>query len=305
MREANRRGDGGLRTGNYAAPVFNVAPGGALTLDAGVSSINGGQPYNYLSVSSSGASVTIALLNSSGTIGGTMAIDAGVLIYNIAGSGALTQSGSISGAGAVSNNGSGTLILNAINTYTGGTTINGGTLQMGNNLALGNGSLAVDSNGTLDLHGFSPSITTLGGSGTIVNNASTSLSSTLTVTAGGAFSGFIQDGAHSTALTVDGGTLILGGTDNYTGGTYVDDGGTLEVATASAIPPGSGLTVGTAGTVVFSDPPGAGATMAATFAASPAGRVAAVPEPGTLALLGVALWSAAIYRRFRRRSKGI
>ena len=54
---------------------------------------------------------------------------------------------------------------------------------------------------------------------------------------------------------------------------------------SSAIPYGSALTVGTYGTVVF-EPSGGGATMFATrsVAASPAGVVAAVPEPGAFAL---------------------
>ena len=282
--------------GNALWPTFNVADGGALTLNAGVSKIGNG-----LMVSSSGASSVTIAGSATGTMTGTMSIS-GSLIYDISAPGVLTQStaGVISGAGAVINNGTGMLILDALNDYANGTTINGGTLQVGNAYALGTGSLAVDGNGTLDLHGFSPSITTLGGSGTIVNNASLSRSSMLTVTDGGAFSGFIQDGAHSTALTVVGGTLILSGTDNYTGGTDVE-GGTLEVASSTAIPYGSGLVVGSGGTVVFSDPPQAEGTMAATFAASPAGRVAAVPEPGTLALLAVALWSAAACYRFSRR----
>ena len=40
--------------------------------------------------------------------------------------------------------------------------------------------------------------------------------------------------------------------------------------------------------------------MVNNFAAAISSGVAAVPEPGTLALLAVALWSAAIYRRLRR-----
>ena len=63
----------------------------------------------------------------------------------------------------------------------------------------------------------------------------------------------------------------------------------------------SALTVGTAGTVIFADPPRAGATILATESAEAlqAGGVAAVPEPGTLAPLSVAgiVAAAAVWRR--------
>ena len=109
------------------------------------------------------------------------------------------------------------------------------------------------------------------------------------------------------SLAVDNGTLVLSGSDNtYGGGTDVE-GGTLYVTNSDAIPYGTGLTVGAGGVVTFGPSPVvAGLAAGSTFAASPAATVvAAVPEPGTVALLLAALWSAVIHRRFRRRSKGI
>ena len=111
-------------------------------------------------------------------------------------------------------------------------------------------------------------------------------------------------GAPSGSLTLTGdgsGTLILSGTNSYTGGTNVGEG-TLIATDGGAIPDASSLTVGAGGVFIF-DPSMAGAPMThgATFAASPAGAVAAVPEPGTIAILLAALWSAVIYRRFRWR----
>ena len=82
-------------------------------------------------------------------------------------------------------------------------------------------------------------------------------------------------------------------------------GGTLYVTNSEALPDGMGLTVDAAA-LIF-DPSPAGGPMVATrsLAALPAGEaVAAVPEPGTLWLLAAALCSAAIYGRFRWRSKG-
>ncbi|WP_310631341.1 autotransporter-associated beta strand repeat-containing protein [Paraburkholderia sp.] len=46
--------------------------------------------------------------------------------------GTLTLNGTISGSGSVSQIGTGTTVLAADNTYTGGTTIANGTLQLGN-----------------------------------------------------------------------------------------------------------------------------------------------------------------------------
>ena len=61
-----------------------------------------------------------------------------------------TGSGGIAGVASLTKSGSGTLILETANTYTGPTVINGGTLQIGNANASGTlGTSAVTNNGTL------------------------------------------------------------------------------------------------------------------------------------------------------------
>jgi autotransporter-associated beta strand protein len=112
------------------------------------------------------------------------------------------------------------------------------------------------------------------------------------------FSGAISgSGGRGGTLVKDGaGTLTLLGDDTGIGATVVDDG-TLVLASSAALAPGTNLTVEAGALLIF------GAPLAGTpeRAASPAGRVA-VPEPGTLALLGGAgVVAAARWRRKRAR----
>ena len=80
-------------------------------------------------------------------------------------------------------------------------------------------------------------------------------------------------------MSASNGTLILSGSDSYTGGTTVN-AGTLIATSNAALPAGTSLTVGAGGTLIF-DPSLAGSPVAG----SSGGAVAAVPEPGTLVLL--------------------
>ena len=118
------------------------------------------------SVQQNGAGSSILLGNSTYT-GGTF-INAGALqlgnggttgsiIGNVVNNGALifnrsdtaTFGGVISGRGNVQQNGTGTTVLTAGNTYTGGTNINAGTLQLGNGGTTGSIVGNVLNNGTL------------------------------------------------------------------------------------------------------------------------------------------------------------
>ena len=83
------------------------------------------------------------------------------------------------------------------------------------------------------------------------------------------------------SLTLSGpGTLILSGSNSYTGGTIVE-AGTLEVTGAFALPAGGNLTVGAGGVLIFD--PSAEATVSAN--GTNASGFAAVPEPSTCTLL--------------------
>ena len=208
------------------------------------------------------------------------------------------------GAGGLTKVGSGILVLSAANTYAGGTTVTAGTLQVANNSALGSGGLTT-LGGELDMNAYSLNLPSLAGTGGIISDESSpaAFPTLLTVSQTGSskFAGTIRNGLNgqAVALTMGGtGKLVLSGSNTYSGPTTID-AGTLVVTSNSALPDGTNLTIAAGGTFVF-DPSQAGSPVVGS-AASPG--IAAVPEPGTLALLAAMLLSAALYGRLHRRSK--
>jgi uncharacterized delta-60 repeat protein len=131
--------------------------------------------------------------------------------------------------------GTGTLTINAPNTYGGNTIVGaGGTLQIGAGGTLPTGT-GMTVNGTLDLDGNSASVDNLSGSNAGIITSSGS--STLTVDESGApseFDGTIQGGALALSETGTG-TLILGGASTYSGNTAID-GGTIVINGSIASP---------------------------------------------------------------------
>lgn len=109
-----------------------------------------------------------------------------------------TYSGVMSGSGSMTKTGAGTLTLSGANTYSGGTTISAGTLQ-----------------GTTDSL-----------QGNIINNTSLIFNQTTT----GTYAGNVSGTGSLTKLGT--GTVILQGTNSYTGGTTVT-AGTLQGTTRS------------------------------------------------------------------------
>jgi autotransporter-associated beta strand protein len=130
-------------------------------------------------------------------------------------------------------------------------------------------------------------MTGIGGPGTVdTTGGNINLSGNLTGTGG-----LTKTGA---------GELILSGSDSFTGGTTVD-AGKLVVVAKGAIPDGTSLTVGAGARSAF-DLPSAMAPLASSSAPAISSVAAAVPEPGTLALLSVAGVVAVAAGLFRRRA---
>ena len=168
-------------------------------------------------------------------------------------SGLISDTAPGANAGVVEKTGTGTLILSGANTYSGGTIVNTGTLAAGSTTAFGTGRVSVATGATLDINGNNVSIGSLSdvsGAGGTVTNAD-SVVATLTVGSDNTsttFSGVIQDGVHTTALTKAGtGVLTLAGTNAYSGATTIN-GGTLQVLGSIAT---SSLTTVNSGALLF------------------------------------------------------
>jgi autotransporter-associated beta strand protein len=202
--------------------------------------------------------------------GGTLQGDTRSLQGNIADNARLvfdqdasgTFVGAISGDGSLSKDGSGTVILAGINTYSGGTTIHAGTLQGDSRSLQGditdNGRLAFDQDDNGVFAGTISGSGTLGkdGSGALILTGANTYSGGTTVSGGTlqgdtrSLQGDITDDAHlvfdqvsdgafagtvtgSGSLGKDGsGTLILTSANTYSGGTTIS-AGTLQGDTRS------------------------------------------------------------------------
>jgi fibronectin-binding autotransporter adhesin len=225
--------------------AINLKTGGTLIVggfsygDAGVSQMN----FNGGTLQASSSNVAFIPVTSYVSVaiqdhGGT--IDSGG--NNITVGNALMHSGVAQTDGGFIKAGSGVLTLSGSNTYTGGTTISGGTLQLAAAGALPNGAntgnLAV-LGGVLDIGGRAIAVKAMAGSGTITSSAP----GTLVITAGSGdatstFSGSIQNGNATVGLVKTGtGTLIISGSNTYSGGTTIN-AGTLAMANSATL--GSG-----------------------------------------------------------------
>jgi autotransporter-associated beta strand protein len=146
----------------------------------------------------------------------------------------LTISGDIDGTKALTKVGAGSVVLAGTGTWAGGTTLSGGTLRLGAANALPNATRLTFGGGTLDLNGFSRTVSDLSGTGGILlGNA------TLTVaqTTAGSFTGPI-DGSGALVKT-GAAELGLTGPSSYQGGTTITQG-SVSIGADSALGAASG-----------------------------------------------------------------
>ena len=189
------------------------------------------------------ASGTVQLGNggAAGSIVGDVT-DNGTLAFNRSDIHAFT--GAIFGTGNVNQIGTGTTVLTAGSTYSGGTTISAGTLQLGNGGAAGSIIGDVTDNGTLafnrsDVHTFAGVISGTGavsqiGSGDTVMTGANSYTGATTVASGGLYVDGNQ--ATATAATSVAAGATLGGSGTIGGSVSGADGATLSPGSLSNAP---------------------------------------------------------------------
>ena len=178
-----------------------------------------------------GALVTTAAFTSARN----MTLGGGAFTTNAVG---FTVSGVLSGAGGLTENGTGALILTGTNTFTGGVTISSGEVEISADNNLGNAA----NNITLSGNGRVRAVATFASARTITLGAG---GGNLTSFGGGqvlTLSGVISGSGALTAL-IGAGTLVLTGTNTYTGGTTVEFRTTPVSADANLGAASGGLTL--------------------------------------------------------------
>lgn len=122
--------------------------------------------------------------------------------------------------------GNGLLVLSAVNTYTGKSTINGGTLRTDVADSIASSSDVTINGGVLDLNGHDQKLNKLAGTGGEVRlNGATMTANNATIADNSTFAGDIVDGSGKSNLTKSGdGSLTLTGSTGWTGDTHLDGG---------------------------------------------------------------------------------
>jgi mucin-19 len=148
----------------------------------------------------------------------------------------LTITKVISGTGGIDKTGTGNLVLESVNTYTGSTTIDAGRLILAAGASVSESEkIVVGANGVFDTSAITANvfINSLAGAGSVVNGSIAPNSLVITdAIPGDVFSGVISG---TGGLSITGGTQTLTGVNTYTGPTVVSPGANL-IAAIQSIP---------------------------------------------------------------------
>jgi autotransporter-associated beta strand protein len=221
------------------AGTLAITDAGALGASSAGTTVNTGGTLDLRNVTGVAEPITLA--------GGTLATSTGT--SSVTAPVALTANSSISvtgtsleltnvvsGSGGLTKTGSGTLQLDAVNTYTGATTVDAGRLTLAAGASIAESErVTVGANGVFDTSAITANvyINSLAGSGSVINGSTAPNSLVITdAIPGDVFSGVISG---SGGLRIAGGTQTLTGINTYSGPTVVDPGANL-IAGVQSIP---------------------------------------------------------------------
>lgn len=213
---------------------------GSLALTGGSLTLTGNNTYTGTTTVDNGVTLQIGNSSVSGGYAGDIVDNGSVIFYSGA------YDGEISGSGEVIKNGSGTLNLSGISSYSGGTDINAGTVIASNGSALGTG--IINNAGSLQLNFAADStlVNTLSGNGSLIKAGS----GTATLTGTGSQQGIINVNAGTLAFAQNGAfeaitfraangattSISANSTLNLRGEFFQATGATLKVAAGSNEP---------------------------------------------------------------------
>lgn len=209
------------RSSDFGLGYAGVISGsGQLIKDGtGTSTLTGANTYSGGTTINSGQ-LNLGSFLGNGTLTGDYVNHSKLLFYS---NGTPSYSGVISGEGSFEKSGNGTLMLNSVQTYTGGTKLTFGSLILGGNDRLVTTGALIGKGGVFDLNGFNQRVGDLSGYGRLEIR-------TGNLTAGASADTLYQGQINGTGtFTKQGtGTLTITGNKNFSGTTNVS-GGTLKV----------------------------------------------------------------------------
>ncbi|MBV7478306.1 autotransporter-associated beta strand repeat-containing protein [Pseudomonas sp. PDM31] len=219
---------------NAWADSFAVFQGAAGTV-----TVNGSQSATGMQFVTDGYSLV------NGTAGSLTAVNGatGNMAVRVDPNATATIGVAINGSGALGKYDQGTLVLNAANSYTGGTQLHGGTLVLGNGSALGTGTLTAADGTTLD------NSTEIALNNAVELNGSLTLAGSHDLALAGVISGdgdLIKQGSSDLVLSADN---VFSGALNILGGNLALEGAnalgraTLNIADAASVSLGGQTTL--------------------------------------------------------------